>query len=249
MGGGHEGFPATSWTQIREIHSLDQVQRRLLLDYLLGRYWKPVYCYLRRKGHDNESAKDLTQGFFWQIVLGRGLVDRADQAKGRFRSFLLTALDRYVVDNHRRQTTGKRGLPDAIPDIPLEDLPDLPSDGSQAQPDQVFNYAWATAILDEVLARVETDCRRSGQALHWEVFKAKVLTPILDNAKPAPLSQVCQRLGIADPSSASNMIVTVNRKFRSAVLETLGQHVGSPSEAEDELHELMEALGKGCTRS
>jgi len=243
MGGDREGFPTTSWTQIREIHSLDEAKKRLLLDHLLGRFWKPVYCSLRRKGYDNESAKDLTQGFFEEVVLGRGLVDRADQGKGRFRTFLLTALDRYVVDIRRRQAAGKRASADGAPAIPLEDLPDLPHDGSEARPDQAFNYAWATAVLDEVLARVETDCRRSGQAAHWEVFKARVLIPILENVEPPPLPGICQRLGIPDLSAASNMIVTVKRRFRSVLLETLGEHVDSPAEAEEELWELMEALG------
>jgi RNA polymerase sigma-70 factor (ECF subfamily) len=243
MGGDNEGFPTTAWTRMREVHSSNQAQRRLVLDQLLGRYWKPVYCYLRRKGHDNESAKDLTQGFFVQIVLGRGLVDKADQARGRFRTLVLTALDRYVIDCHRRQTSEKGGGPDGMPNIPFEDLPDLPADGKEARPDEAFNYAWATALLDEVLARIETDSRRNGQALHWEVFKARVLTPIQQNTRPAPLAEVCRRLGIADPSSASNMIVTVKRRFRSVLLETLGEHVDCPSEAEEELNALMEALG------
>jgi len=243
MGGGNEGFPTTSWTQIRAIHSMDLVQRRLLLDQLLGRYWKPVYCHLRRKGLDNESAKDMTQDFFEQIILGRGLVDRADQAKGRFRTFLLTVLDRYVVDSHRRATAGKRISADGLPVIPLEDLPDLPADRMGEQPGQAFNYAWATTLLDEVLAKVETDCYHDGQSLHWEVFKARVLTPIIENTEPQPMVEVCQRLGIPDPSTASNMIVTVKRKFRSILLETLGEHTTCPSEAEEELHALMEALG------
>ena len=243
MGGGNEGFPTTSWTQIRAIHSMDLIQRRVLLDHLLGRYWKPVYCHLRRKGLDNESAKDMTQDFFEQIVLGRGLVDRADQTKGRFRTFLLTALDRYVVDSHRRQTADKRETAAGTPAIPLEDLPDLPADGSEARPDRAFHYAWAATLLDEVLARVETDCGRDGQGVHWEVFKARVLAPIMENAEPQPLAEVCQRLGIPDPSTASNMIVTVKRRFRSVLLETLGEHTASPSEAEEELHALMEALG------
>jgi RNA polymerase sigma-70 factor (ECF subfamily) len=219
------------------------------MEQLTGRYWKPVYCYLRRKGHDNESAKDLTQGFFGEIVLGRDLAGRADRSRGRFRTFLLTALDRYLLDQHRRQRAAKRASSSEMPPMPLEELPDLPADSRQAQPDQVFNYAWATALLDEVLAKVETDCRCSGQTVHWEVFKARVLTPILENAEPPSLETICARLGIQRQARASNMIVTVKRRFHSAMLETLGQHVDSPSEVEEELHDLMEALEEGGARS
>ncbi len=248
MGGDNERFPATSWTHIRGIHAQGQAQPRLLLDHLVGRYWKPVYCYLLRKGCDRESAKDLTQGFFAEVVLGRRLVERADQAKGRFRTFLLTALDRYVVDDHRRRGAGKGASSQAMPTVPLEELPDLAAEALAGQPEEVFNYVWATTLLDEVLARVETDCHRHGQDLHWEVFKARVLAPILSNRPPEPLSSICRRLGIARGSSASNMIVTVERRFRSALLETLSQQVRCPAEAEEELHALMNALGRSGAR-
>jgi hypothetical protein len=248
MGGSCEGFPDTSWTQIRAIALLDQAQRRLLLDHLLGRYWKPVYCHLRCKGCDNESAKDMTQGFFEEIVLGRGLVDRADRVKGKFRTLLLTALDRYATDVHRRQAAARRGPREGLPGIPLEDLPELPANGGLDRPDQAFIYAWATAILDEVLAKVETSCRREGQAAHWEVFRARVVAPILEGTRPKPLSELCRSLGIPDASSASNMIVTAKRKYRAALLETLAEHVGDPSEVEEELHQLMEALQRPGAR-
>ena len=67
-----------------------------------------MYCYLRRKNYDNERAKDLTQGFFHEVVLNRALIERADQAKGRFRSFLLHALNEYLIDEQRKETAQKR---------------------------------------------------------------------------------------------------------------------------------------------
>ena len=81
---------------------------RALIDLLLKLYWKPVYCFLRRKGYDNESAKDLTQDFFHEVVLGRDLIQRADPSKGRFRSFLLTALKRYLINAAEARRAQKR---------------------------------------------------------------------------------------------------------------------------------------------
>ena len=86
----------------------DDVHRKEAVGAILERYWKPVYCYLRRKGHDNEAAKDITQGFFCDVVLSRNLVPQADPTKGRFRTFLLTALDRYVIDRHRKEAAQVR---------------------------------------------------------------------------------------------------------------------------------------------
>ena len=107
MGGPGGKFGTTQWTAIGKIHS-DDAHRRDLVGDLLDKYWKPVYCYLRHKGYDNEQAKDLTQGFFNEVVLGRKLIQQADKAKGRFRTFLLFALERHLKSVHRKKTAKKR---------------------------------------------------------------------------------------------------------------------------------------------
>src|SRR5512136_3003846 len=91
MGGTAETFLTTHWSLIEGVQKHADPDRALI-GLLLERYWKPVYCYLRRKGYKNEDAKDLTQGFLHEVVLDRQLIQRADPAKGRFRSFLLHAL-------------------------------------------------------------------------------------------------------------------------------------------------------------
>lgn len=84
MGGTGEVFLTTHWSLIEDIKSKED-RNEALISLLLERYWKPVYCYLRQKGHNNEQAKDLTQDFFHEVVLNRNLLGRAEQCKGRFR--------------------------------------------------------------------------------------------------------------------------------------------------------------------
>jgi len=103
MGGAGGAFLTTHWSLINGIRSGDE-GNLALIGLLLDRYWKPVYCYLRRKGCDNEQAKDLTQGFFHEVVLSRELAQRAAQCTGRFRSVLLHALNQYLVDQRREET-------------------------------------------------------------------------------------------------------------------------------------------------
>ena len=85
MGGAGQAFLTTHWSIIENVGSSDEDRNQALIGLLLSKYWKPVYCYLRRKGYDNEQAKDLTQGFFHEVVLGRNLIQKADQSRGRFR--------------------------------------------------------------------------------------------------------------------------------------------------------------------
>ena len=107
MGGAGETFLTTHWSLIEDVKEHED-KDRALIGLLLERYWKPVYCYLRRKGYGNEQAKDLTQGFFHEVVLSRSLIERADQSKGCFRSFLLHALNQHLIDEQRKETAQKR---------------------------------------------------------------------------------------------------------------------------------------------
>ena len=102
MGGVRDTFLTTHWSLIDGVKEHTD-KDRALIGLLLERYWKPVYCYLRRKGYNNEQAKDLTQDFFHEVVLSRSLIDRADQSKGRFRSFLLHALNNYLVNGAKKR--------------------------------------------------------------------------------------------------------------------------------------------------
>lgn len=141
MGGTHRAFLTTHWSLIDHIQAGED-RDRALINLLLQKYWKPVYCYLRRKGYDNEEAKDLTQGFFHEVVLSRSLVLRADPSKGRFRSFLLHALNQYVINQKNKQTAGTRIPPEKLVSLESMDLSELPQDMSESEPDTSFNYVW-----------------------------------------------------------------------------------------------------------
>jgi len=242
LGGSRSTFQTTQWLELRALAGLDEDQRREVLNGLIGRYWKPVYCYLRRKGYDNESAKDLTQGFFHEIVMGRHLIERADEAKGRFRTFLLTALDRYVISVHRRQTAAKRSPAAGM--IPLDETQEaiLSTAAKGMRPDEAFTYAWAVQLVQEVLTELQERCSRDGKDIHWELFQARVVDPIITAREPVPLSQLCARLGIATPVKAENMIVTVKRRFQTAMKHRVREYVASDEQVEQEIRDLMAIL-------
>ena len=153
MGGAKRTFGATHWTAIEAIGSKDDARSRALVCDFLRAYWKPVYCYLRRKGYDNEQAKDLTQGFFHEIVLGRKLIQRADHMKGRFRTLLLTALDRYITSVYRKQTAQKRIPKDKLVQLEHTGPADLPEPIQELTSEESFNYAWVSELLDRCWRR------------------------------------------------------------------------------------------------
>jgi RNA polymerase sigma-70 factor (ECF subfamily) len=241
MGGTEEAFHTTRWTQIQQLQNSTYEHNQLLIEQLLQRYWKPVYCHLRYKGHSNETAKDLTQGFFYEIVLGKDLISKAEQSKGKFRTYLLTALDRYVSTVHRNENRQKRSPGRHMVSLDTESIEHISIPESQGSVD-MFNYAWACEVLDEVIAKLQQEYTEGGKSAHWYVFRDRILQPILNGTTPPSLGELCEQYGIQDEPKASNMLITVKRRFRSLLKSQLGQNVSTDDEAEEEYHDLLQIL-------
>lgn len=245
MGGIHETFLTTHWSLIEDIQGGGD-RDRALIKLLLARYWKPVYCYLRRKGYNNEDAKDLTQGFFHEVVLNRQLVERSDKAKGRFRSFLLHSLNQYAINQKAREKATIRIPQDKLVSLESIDPSDLPKDVSSYEPEVSYNYTWVSALLDQVLEAVKTSCSQAGLQTHWELFLARVVQPILNGTEAPPLSEICISLGIEDARRASNMIITVKRRFREMLRRHINNTVTSGDQVDEELEEIIRFLPKSA---
>ncbi len=242
MGGVGEVFLTTHWSLIEDTGGSAGEKNGALIDSLVRKYWKPVYCYLRRRGHGNEEAKDLTQGFFQEVVLGRNLIDKADRTKGRFRSFLLTALNRYVINIHHKQNA-KRHIPQAkTTPMNMGDMSELPQAVTTLTPEDSFTYAWVSALMEQVLEEVKAECEQTGKALHWQIFHDRALRPIMDGGVAPSLETICRKHGLSDTVKASNMIVTVKRRFQNLLRRHLRDSVMSDREAEEELKEIKRFL-------
>jgi len=242
MGGDRTAFPTTRWTQIIDSHTSNKARENLIISDLLEKYWKPVYCYLRRKGYSNDKSKDLTQGFFQEIVLGRELIQNADRAKGKFRTFLLTALDRYVIDLHRFETREKRSPKGSMLSLDDTEMTQMPAEISDITPQQGFHYAWISDLLDKVLAEVKQECHNTDKQNHWRAFAARLLEPILNDTAPPSLPEICQKYSIDNETKASNMIITVKRRLSKVLERHLQQFVPSDSDVKEELSGLMKVF-------
>ena len=243
MGGVEKAFLTTHWSLIDQAQSNEE-GNRALIGLLLSKYWKPVYCYLRRKGYDNEKAKDLTQGFLHEVVLGRGLIQKADQSKGRFRSFLLVALNHYLINVQQEETAQKRIPRERLVSLDKIDPPELPPSLMQSDPEETFHYAWVSALLEQVLAEVQEKCRQRDLTLHWQVFRDRLVHPILNRTDTPPMKDVCERYGIAETVKASNMITTVKRLFQTELKQHVRNSVMSDDAAMEEFEQIKRFFSK-----
>ncbi len=241
MGGTREAFLTTHWSLIRDLQTTKD-KDGAPIGALLKQYWKPVYCYLRRKGYDNERAKDLTQDFFHEVVLNRDLIGRADQDKGHFRPFLLHALNQYVINKNRDERAQKRIPRDRIVSLDATDVPHLPESFANVTAEDSYHYAWLSALLEDVVSVVEAKYSEQGKKIYWTLFEERVLQPILGSSDPPPLAQVCKKHGVDDVKKASNMIVTAKRFFRHTLVQHVRNTVMSEGQADEELQDLLQFL-------
>jgi len=244
MGGQNRRFETTRWTEIFSARTLDQARHRDAIGAVLARYWKPMYCYLRQKGHNNEDAKDIVQSFCHEIVIDRGLIQQADPRKGRFRTFLLTSLKNYALNVQRNGATLKRSPAGMIVSMDDAAVMDMPGLSGELTPDEAFNHAWASQLLDDVLAAVETECRDTGKGVHWKVFRERTVIPLIENTKPPSLRSLCEKHSIPDEAKASNMIITVKRRFRAELTQQVRLAVSSDTDIEMEISDLTEILSR-----
>lgn len=245
MGGHNELLESTQWSQVVLAGRGSATEQRDAMGAITSQYWKPVYCFFLRRGFGNEQAKDLTQGFFTDVILGRGLLGKADPSKGKFRSLLLKAATNYAGDCRRKDATQRRRPARGL--VSLEGLEGakLITSSADESPDQAFNRAWASALLGRVLAEVEQQCIQADQKTHWAVFQARVLRPITEGVSAVPYGDLCRQLDIDRPDQAATMNTTVKHKFEATLRRHVRQSVESDDEVDREIAELMGILGTG----
>jgi hypothetical protein len=136
------------------------------------------------------------------------------------------------------QTARTRIPPDKLVALETVDPPEL-SMMTESNPDDFYHYVWLSALLDHVLSAVQTSCEQDGLQIHWQVFEDRVIRPILQGSETPSLSDVCRKHGIQDEKKASNMLVTIKRRFHAALKEYVRTTVASDKHVQAELTEIF----------
>lgn len=240
MGDGESRFLPTHWSWIDAAKT-----NNAIIGNLIRTYWRPVYRFLRRHGYGNEAAKDLTQGFFCDIVLEGGLVADAKRELGKFRTFLLTALQRYVASEMRRLMSKKARPKGGIASLDVDALENQPMPEAAETPEQAYQYQWAADLLGQVIAEVRKEYCGTGRTAHWEMFSRKILLPILEGTDSPKVAELCEELRTGqNEKQAGHLIMTVKRRFRTVLRRTVRKHVGSDAEVEEEVKEIFRILSR-----
>lgn len=229
-------FLTTSWTQVRQA-GVGGEESRVAWSSLCELYWYPVYAHVRRRGLRSEDAEDVTQSFFaW--LLEANIISRADQARGRFRTFLLTAMDQFLIRRHEYESAAKRR-----PERPLLSLSVDAAErrfslepATESSIERQFDRAWALAILDRAMERLGEEWREGGKAARFDALR-----PFVAGDESAAVHSVAARLGLGE-GAVRVAVHRLRARFASLLREEVGRTLDGEGEIDDELRHLREAL-------
>lgn len=233
-------FATTHWSVVLAAGAGDDTAAREALAALCRSYWYPLYAYARRRGHPPQDAEDLIQSFFVRF-LEHNWVARADQQRGRFRTFLLTALDRFLANEWDKVRAIKRG--GHLRQVALE-MDDAESRFSRepadpCTPEQQFERQWALTVLDRALAGLREEYAGRGQAATFDALKPT----LLGSREAQPYASLAEALGVAQ-GSVKVMVSRLRERYRQRLLEEIAHTVASPDEVDSELRHLFRVLAR-----
>lgn len=239
------GFPSTSWSLVRRSRGADERTVGAALDALCRAYWRPLYAYVRGRGLGRADAQDAVQDFF-ATALRRELFQRADEAAGKLRSFLLTALKHHLQDRAAREGAARR-RPEggwAELDFAAAEAEWARVAASGAAPDTAFERQWARTLLAQALARLEARYAAEGKGEVFGALKGEALeaTEGMDSrgdrggrANDAGLSAGARRVAVH----------RLRKRFAEALRAVVADTLPEGGDVDAELRELGAALAEG----
>jgi RNA polymerase sigma-70 factor (ECF subfamily) len=239
---GSQRFPTTHWSLVgRAAGRAGAGAGKVALGELVRIYLPALRAHLiGPMGVDRDRAEDLLQGFLADKVLEQNMIAAADPGRGKFRTFLLTALERFVIDAHRRESAAKR--------TPRGKVLDVEEFGHRAAkhhtPSNAFDRAWAGEVLNEVTRRLRAECQHSGRAHLWGIFEARMLRPIIDGAEPPSHDELARKYHLPSPAHSANALTSAKRMFTRTFRAVVAEYARDEAEVDSEIRELWEIFSR-----
>lgn len=230
-------FRTTRWSLIAAAGDAAAPDGRQALADLCRFYWYPVYAYVRRRGHDRHAAEDLTQAFFARLLEKNDLA-AADPARGRFRSFLLTACQHFLANHHDHETAQKRGGGAKPLSIDFGEVEQRyarePTDPHTPEAD--FERRWAMALLDQTLTELRAEYAESKKSALFDALKGTL------TGDSTSYRDLGTRLGLSE-GAVKVAVHRLRQRYREKLRAVIAETVDGPAAVDDELRDLFAALG------
>ena len=233
------GFATTRWSVVQTAKSADP-QGREALSTLCQDYWHPIYAFIRRQGCGAEDARDLTQGYFLQL-LEKGVLREVEPTYGRFRSFLLASVRHFLSDARDRERAVKRGGGRST--IPLDEAFAEESyrrePHTELTPEEIFERRWALTVIDRAVRRLREDSERRGKLGQFERLKQFLTGAGSDTYRKAGAD-----LGMTE-DAVKVAVHRLRRRYGEMLRLEVEETVAHADEVDGEIRHLLEVIGRG----
>ena len=232
-------FPMTQWTLVAKAGESGGPQAAAL-EEICRAYYHPLYTFARRSGNRPQDAKDLTQGFFVQI-LEKNLLAVANPDRGKLRSFLLRSFKNFIANHWEKLKAEKRGGGNVLSlDFEDEEERYIQTPSDEVSPDVHYEKRWALNVLDRVLERLHKEYVASGKEPLFKELRGFLLGQTDDRT----YADAGDKLGMSE-GAARVACHRMRERYREIFRDEIAFTVGDPSEVEDEIDYLKKVLGGG----
>lgn len=226
-------FPETNWSILAEATLHGDESARTALGDLCQQYWQPVYVAIRSRGYGDEDARDHTQGFFEYLLEG-AILCKADQAQGKFRTFLLTVLWRFLNDERKKQAAEKRWGGQRRESLDVSDYEIAADEESLTQ---VLDHEWAVSVMQRTLSALKEEVVGKQGEAGWELLRR-----FLPGSREVPVvEEVAELLNISNPGARTE-IHRLRNRFREMLRRQLMGTVTRADELDEEIRYLGQVL-------
>lgn len=233
-------FTATHWSVVLAARDGTSTQAAGALEKLCCTYWYPLYAFVRRKGRSAHDAQDLTQGFFAHL-LQRSFLENVGPLKGKFRSFLLAALNHFLSDEWDKARAAKRGGGQTFISLDDHDAEELylAEPDSTTTAEKIFEQRWALALLAQAFARLSEEFAAAGKTREFDHLKVFLSTPTSDGAYDAVAAEL--EMAVA---TVAVKVHRLRQRYGELIRAEIADTVASPADIEEEMTHLFDAVGR-----
>jgi len=230
-------FATTHWTVVFAAGKQRTEQSDRALATLCQAYWHPLYTYVRRRGYSPHDAEDLTQEFFARI-LARNDVATVSPERGKFRAYLLAAINHFLSDEWDKARAQKRGGGQVIHlDSALAESLYAQDHAADLAPERLFDQRWAITVLEEVYQQLRREYERDGKAALFEILRFS----LMGERSAVPYAELAGKLNLSD-GAVKVSVHRLRHRYRQVLRERVAGTVSSPDEVEEEMRYLLRAV-------
>lgn len=231
-------FATTQWSVVLAAGGTDATAAAPALERLCRAYWYPLWAFCRRKGHTPDDASDLTQAFFLRL-LERNFLGLANPERGRFRTFLLTALERFLISEWVRGQREKRGGGRRFFSLDAEkaEARYQLERADHLTPERLFERRWVFTLLERAVDLLREECSRSGRESLFEAAKSSLTA----GGGDLDHEEIAARLGMSR-GAVKTAMHRLRRRYGEILRAEIAETVGDPADVDDEVRHLFAVL-------